>query len=110
MFFFISILINRIVNARAQFLGKADAGLQVESNSKITEVLTSYRELFVQNRLFYYSNEIRNLRLKLAKYQAEFTFMPNISKYIIESGIIVGAVIISAVQFLLQDASRAVAT
>jgi len=110
MFFFISILINRIVNARAQFLGKADAGLQVESNSKITEVLTSYRELFVQNRLFYYSNEIRNLRLKLAKYQAEFTFMPNISKYIVETTVIVGALIVACIQFSLKDAASAFAT
>ena len=110
MFFFISILINRIVNARAQFLGKADAELQVESNSKITEVLTSYRELFVQNRLFYYSNEIRNLRLKLAKYQAEFTFMPNISKYIVETTVIVGALIVAGIQFSLKDAANAFAT
>ena len=110
MFFFISILINRIVNTRAQFLGKADAGLQVESNSKITEVLTSYRELFVQNRLFYYSNEIRNLRVKLAKYQAEFTFMPNINKYIVETTVIVGALIVAGIQFSLKDAANAFAT
>ena len=110
MFFFISILINRIVNTRAQFLGKAEAGLQVESNSKITEVLTSYRELFVQNRLFYYSNEIRNLRVKLAKYQAEFTFMPNINKYIVETTVIVGALIVAGIQFSLKDAANAFAT
>jgi ABC-type multidrug transport system fused ATPase/permease subunit len=110
MFFFISILINRIVNTRAQFLGKADAGLQVESNSKITEVLASYRELFVQNRLFYYSNEIRNLRVKLAKYQAEFTFMPNINKYIVETTVIVGALIVAGIQFSLKDAANAFAT
>jgi ABC-type multidrug transport system fused ATPase/permease subunit len=48
--------------------------------------------------------------LDLANIIAEFSFMPNISKYVIESGIIVGAVIISATQFLLQDSSRAVAT
>ena len=110
MFFFISILINRIVNIRAQFLGKANAELQVESNSKITEVLTSYRELFVQNRLFFYSNEIRNLRVRLAKYQAEFTFMPNISKYIIETTVIVGALIVAGIQFSLKDAANAFAT
>ena len=110
MFFFISILISRIVNTRAQFLGKADAGLQVESNSKITEVLASYRELFVQNRLFYYSNEIRNLRVKLAKYQAEFTFMPNINKYIVETTVIVGALIVAGIQFSLKDAANAFST
>ena len=110
MFFFISVLIDRIVNVRAQFLGRAEADLQIASNSKIIEVLTSYRELFVQNRLFYYSSEIRNLRIKLAKYQAEFTFMPNISKYIIESTVILGALIIAAIQFKIKDAAGAFAT
>jgi len=110
MFFCISILINRIVNTRAQFLGRAGAELQVESNSKITEVLTSYRELFVQNRLSYYSNEIRNSRVKLAKYQAEFTFMPNISKYIVETTVIVGALVVAGIQFSLKDAANAFAT
>jgi ABC-type multidrug transport system fused ATPase/permease subunit len=109
MFFFISILINRIVNKRAQFIGNADSSLQIESNSKIVEVLTSYRELFVQSRLFYYSNEIRNLRVKLAKYQAEFTFMPNISKYIMEVTVVIGSLVISGIQFLAQDAAHAVA-
>ena len=110
MFFSISIVINQIVNKRAQFIGNADSSLQVESNSKIVEVLTSYRELFVQNRLFYYSNEIRNLRVKLAKYQAEFTFMPNISKYIVETTVIIGALIVAGIQFSLKNAADAFAT
>jgi ABC-type multidrug transport system fused ATPase/permease subunit len=37
-------------------------------------------------------------------------FMPYVSKYVIETSVILGAVLISAVQFVLQDASHAVAT
>jgi ABC-type multidrug transport system fused ATPase/permease subunit len=36
--------------------------------------------------------------------------MPNISKYVIEASLVLGAVLISAIQFILQDASHAVAT
>jgi ABC-type multidrug transport system fused ATPase/permease subunit len=36
--------------------------------------------------------------------------MPNISKYVIESGIIIGAVLIAGAQFAIQDARHAVAT
>jgi ABC-type multidrug transport system fused ATPase/permease subunit len=36
--------------------------------------------------------------------------MPNVSKYIIESSVVLGALAISAAQFILQDAGRAVAT
>jgi ABC-type multidrug transport system fused ATPase/permease subunit len=95
---------------RAKFLGQKHAEINIKSNEKILEVLISYRELFVKNRRDFYSNQIAKSRLDLANIIAEFSFMPNISKYVIESGIIIGAVIISAAQFLLQDASRAVAT
>jgi ABC-type multidrug transport system fused ATPase/permease subunit len=37
-------------------------------------------------------------------------FLPYVSKYVIETAVIVGAVLIAAIQFLLQDASQAVAT
>jgi ABC-type multidrug transport system fused ATPase/permease subunit len=79
-------------------------------NEKILEVLNSYREALVKNRRMYYSNQIRLSRLNLAKITAEFSFMPNISKYVIESSLILGAVLISATQFLLEDAPHAVAT
>jgi len=112
VFFFglIGILLYRSMAVRAKSLGQKNAKISVISNEKILEVLTSYRELVVKNRRDFYINQITKIENDLANIIAEISFMPNISKYIIESGIIVGAVIISAVEFLLQDASRAVAT
>jgi ABC-type multidrug transport system fused ATPase/permease subunit len=98
------------MSVKAQRLGILNAELHVASNEKIIEVLQSYRELLVRNRRNYYVREIKKLRLKLAEVLAEIRFMPNISKYIIESGVVVGGVAIAAVQFALQDARNAVAT
>ena len=106
----IGLLLYKNMSVKAKSLGRESAKISVASNEKILEVLTSYRELVVKNRRDFYTNQIANSRLELANIVAEFSFMPNISKYVIESGIIVGAVIISATQFLLQDASSAVAT
>jgi ABC-type multidrug transport system fused ATPase/permease subunit len=74
------------------------------------EVLGSYRENVVKNRREYYVKEIGGLRQKLANVQAELSFIPYISKYVIETAVIIGAVLIGGIQFLLNDASRAVAT
>jgi ATP-binding cassette subfamily C protein len=106
----IGVLLYKNMSVRARHLGQENAKISVTSNAKILEVLTSYREIVVKNRRDFYTNQIAKSRFDLANIIAEFSFMPNISKYVIESGIIVGAVIISATQFLLQDASRAVAT
>jgi ABC-type multidrug transport system fused ATPase/permease subunit len=100
----------RLMHKRAKILGQQQAEYEIESNEKIIEVLGSYREAIVRSRRSYYASEIGELRHKLADTQAELTFMPSISKYVIESTVILGALAISAVQFVLQDASHAVAT
>ena len=98
------------MTSRAHWLGKENGRISIKSNEKILEVLNSYRELVVKNRRNFYSKQISTARLELADVLAEYSFMPNISKYVIEAGVILGAVAISATQFLLQDAARAVAT
>ena len=95
---------------RAKQLGRLLSELNIASNEKIIEVLSSYRELVVRNRRQHYANEIYRLRSKLANAQAEISFLPQVSKYVIETTVIVGTVVISGFQFLMQDAGRAVAT
>ena len=95
---------------RAHILGQESAKFSVQSNEKIMEVLYSYREAVVKNRRNYYSREIGKIRLKLADTAAETAFLPNISKYVIETALVLSALGISAIQFLLQDAAHAVAT
>ena len=103
-------ILYRVMNVKAHRLGYLVSELNVASNEKITEVLESYRESVVRNRRDYYSKQIGALRLKLADVLAELQFMPNVSKYVIESGVVIGALIIAGIQFGLQDASHAVAT
>ena len=98
------------MNKKAQHLGLEYSQLNIKSNEKIIEVLDSYRESVVRNRRNYYAREIEKYRLNLAGVLAEMQFMPNISKYVIESGLVIGAVLIAGAQFLLQDARHAVAT
>jgi ABC-type multidrug transport system fused ATPase/permease subunit len=100
----------RLMNVKAMKLGILNAKLNVGSNEKITEVIQTYRETLVHNRREYYSREIGKLRLNLANVLAEIQFMPNVSKYVIESSMIVGAIAIAGIQFAILDAKSAVAT
>jgi ABC-type multidrug transport system fused ATPase/permease subunit len=103
-------ILYRIMNVKAHKMGYLLSELSIASNEKIIEVLDSYRESVVRNRRDYYAREIGKLNMKLADVLAEMKFMPNVSKYVIESGIVLGAVIIAGAQFALQDARHAVAT
>ena len=109
IFSLVGLLLFRLMHMRARVLGAQNAELSIESNEKILEVLSSYRESVVRNRRAYYSREIGELRYKLANTTAELAFMPNVSKYVIESTMVLGALLISAAQFATQDAPRAVA-
>jgi ABC-type multidrug transport system fused ATPase/permease subunit len=100
----------RLLSVRAQILGRMDSELNIQSSTKVLEVLSTYRESVVRNRRNYYSREIRTIREKLATTQAEMSFMPNISKYIVETTVIFGSIIIATLQFITQDATHAFAT
>jgi ABC-type multidrug transport system fused ATPase/permease subunit len=95
---------------RVQRLGAIDYKLTIESNQKVLEVLSAYREILVRNKRTYYTDQIEKIRVQLADAVAELSFIPYISKYVLESAVILGGVAIAGFQFLINDASRAVAT
>ena len=100
----------RLMHVRAGILGFKSSQLTIKSNEKIVEVFSSYRESVVRNRRDYYAREIGKLRFELADTSAEINFMPYISKYVIETTVVLGALLIGAVQFVFQDATHAVST
>jgi ABC-type multidrug transport system fused ATPase/permease subunit len=110
MFGVVGYLLFKLLQQRAQRLGLEASRLTIESNEKILEVLNSYREFIVRNRRRYYADQISSGRMALANNQAETGFMPNISKYVIETTVVFGTLVISALQFLTTDATHAVAT
>lgn len=98
------------LSVKSRKLGLKDAELSVKSNLKIDEAIRSYRELYVHDNLKTYAKTFSRVRENYANVQAEMIFLPNISKYVIESGLILGAFIISGIQFAIHDASHAFAT
>jgi hypothetical protein len=74
-----------LLHKKARTLGLSDAKYSIASNEKIVEVLESYRESIVRNTRQYYSREFKKSRLSFADVLAEIQFLPNISKYVVES-------------------------
>lgn len=102
-------LLYKSMSGRSHQLGSLQASQGVSVNETITEVLFSYRELLVRNRREFYSRRFRNNRIEAADVLAQLQFLPLISKYIIEIMIVLGALLISAYQFISQDANSAIA-
>jgi ABC-type multidrug transport system fused ATPase/permease subunit len=100
----------RLMHVRAGALGVKNSELMIKSNEKIVEVFASYRELVVRNRRDFYAREIGKLRYQLADTSAEINFMPYVSKYVIETTVVLGALLVGGAQFIIQDTTHAVAT
>jgi len=110
VFGLIGFILYKLMHQKARRLGAETSRYGIASNETILEVLNSYRESVVRDRRSYYSNKIGEIRFSLARTEAEAGFMPYVSKYVIETTMVLGALLISAIQFSLQDAVQAVAT
>lgn len=105
-----SLILHFFLNKRAKMLGKDDANFNISANMKILESLSVYREIFVHNQRAFYADEVEKLRIQSSATQAEIAFLPNISRYVVEVSLLVGALSVSAAQFVLYDVKTAVTT
>lgn len=108
-FGFTALLLFKMMSGRAHQLGGLQATQSILVNETIVETLSSYRELLVKNRREFYTRKLTRNRFEAADVHAQMQFLPNVSKYVIEIMIVLGAVMISAYEFIAQDATSAIA-
>jgi ABC-type multidrug transport system fused ATPase/permease subunit len=109
-FSLISFILYKILREKVRALGRKNVRLTIASSEKLLEVLATYREAVVRNRRMHYADFISKIRYQLGDVNAENSFVPYISKYVLELTVLMSALIISATQFFINDAPRAVGT
>ena len=106
----VSYTLYRMMHERAGRLGLLNSQTDVESREKVVEAISTFREISVKNRQSFYAKDFQSSRFKIAEILAENNFMPYMSKYVIESSVVLAALFIAAAQFILTDAVQAVST
>jgi ABC-type multidrug transport system fused ATPase/permease subunit len=106
----IALTIYRYTKNTAHDLGLKTTSMTISSHEVIQEIIRSYREVIVRDQRSAYVEKISKMRFNLAHAEAELNFLPNLSKYVIEVVVIVGAFALGAYQFAVQDAVHGVAT
>lgn len=106
----IAAILYKVMQSQAKSLGQREAEISVHTNQLLFESLNSYREIYVKGLRKSYSDRISKNRFQLSEILARITFLPSVSKYVIESSIIMGALAVSALQFLQYDAKHSIAT
>lgn len=95
---------------RAHKLGVESAKLHVSSSRLLVEEISAFREIFVRNKIAHYENAVEVSRKQLSQNVAEMSFLPSISKFVMEIAIVVCMMLIAGLQFIRTDAVHAVAT
>jgi len=98
------------LNHKARFLGNQEAKLSIKIDQEISELLGSLKELIVRQRVEYYYAKTRNSLNQISDYQAQQAFLPLLSKYVIETAIVLATIFVVSIEFITQDTSRAIAT
>jgi ABC-type multidrug transport system fused ATPase/permease subunit len=105
----IGFLLYYLLHKRVVILNSKSVYEGIYFDQKISEGINSFRDLFIKGGREFYVNEIRKTKMKLAGYDAEIKFIPNISKYTIEISVILGIAVVAGIQFYLFDSNRAIA-
>jgi ATP-binding cassette subfamily C protein len=109
IFVFIAFLLNRIFHGRAARLGKSLSVGTVKSNEAISELLLTIKERRVRNSEKSFLESVYKGRLGISELQAEMKFLPMVSKYFFEIGLVLITVTITVLQFYFSESSRAIA-
>lgn len=96
--------LHKIMGRRAEILGREFTKHTVLGNEIVTDTIKSYRELFVHNRTPFLARKMGTIRQKLSFVSAELDFQPYVSKYIVESALVLGMLSIALYQFVSTDA------
>ena len=102
--------LNKATQNKSRDLGILHSDLSIESINRYEQTFKLYREIHLGNRAEKFEQEINDIRKRFSSVAAEISFLPSLSKYVIETTIVIGALILSAYQFMAEDSSHAVAT
>lgn len=104
MFTAFFLVTNSTINKRARVVGGHISRTTVNSNELISTAYHAFRDISTSLRFRKIISEVEKSRLESAKYQSVSSFLPYISKYLMESTVLITAFLISMLSFVGSEA------
>lgn len=109
-FLTLAYILHIVLSKKSKKFGRLHDSLSVTTSRLIYGSVGAARELNVHDRSGYQAKRISEIRNRSIANMANMAVLPNIGKYIMESSVIVGAVLLAGYQFVAQDAVGAIST
>jgi len=100
----------RILGRRIARAGLTVAESSIAGRSQIQEALGTFREILVMDRREQYAERVAELRRINSHATAHVAFINLLPKYVLEAGLVVGALLLAGTQFVLTDPATAIGT
>lgn len=101
-------IFNRYTSKKVGKLSRELVEFGIQINRLTLDILGIYRELLLSNKKAAVLDSVSKKRLKVTKKRAELAFIPNISKYLLETFSLFVCLLIAVVQFVFYDAIHAI--
>ncbi len=110
LFLVVALILSPYINRKSKDFGQQYAAQSVANNQLLIEGFNLYREITVRGTKLNYIKVLGKNRKNIGILQAETNFLPHVSKYVVESVVILGSFLVCAVQFVIFDSSKAIAS
>ena len=107
-FSLVAFFLYRQLSTKVRKYGQETSTLAILTQSFLSQTIYSFRELFVKNIEASQIQEASKARRESTLLEANLNFLTNISKYTLEISLLLGGLILSAVQFSASSAIEAI--
>lgn len=97
-----------VIHKRVDTLAKEEARQGIRNSEVILETIAFYKQLIVSGRSSHYVESIAEAKYSLARIQSQLSYLPNVSKYVMETGLVIGGLTLSGTTFLMYDSRQAI--
>lgn len=108
IFLVTGLVVNRIISRRARQIGVEQAKLLIQSDKSIVGLISAYKDYFTKNLINSQVDRINQTRGEISRKNAIVSFLPQLSKYVIEIILVFTVVIMGSIAFAFNDAIHAV--
>lgn len=109
-FALLSYFMYRLISKQSRTLARVETENAIKINELLMKSIVAFREIYVRNLIKDTVEEFEVLRFRNAKTSSDSVFISQISKYALEIGLVIGAILFSAFQFITKDAVAAIST
>lgn len=105
----VALVLSKILGARARRLGEESSETEIAGLRSVQNILRTFREVSASGRKGLALAEFRELRWRAAQVQAQAQIVGQVTKYVFEVALVIGAAALALSQFRTEDPTAAIA-